>query len=41
MQEEGTKKMLNRILRLKSVQKLDTLVGFNPKILAKEPFSAS
>ena len=41
MQEEGTKKLLNRIFRLKSVQKLDTLVGLNPKILAKEPFSVS
>lgn len=41
MQEEGTKKLLNRIFRLKNVQKLDTLVGFNPKILAKEPFSVS
>lgn len=41
MQEEGTKNLLNRIFRLKSVQKLDTLVGFNPKILAKEPFSVS
>lgn len=41
MQEEVGKNLLNRLFRLKSVQKLDTLVGFNPKILAKEPFSAS